>query len=823
MPDQQHWSSLRRHTAVSDYQSQLTQTRKLPHDSHDINRRLTLGDVGELVDEREQPARSVTLGDVGEWFKNKLPRHRPERGGTLRDSGYWETRDMDGMQLSQPQDEPGSRTPPSLSLPGRQLHVTNRQGRQSKTDGSDRLMDWNTPKNLGEALPDQRPSSKGKSRAYHKPLPIHRRWHDFGPLRIGKKHDQKNISGGSESMKGNSKEKGKEKQEMRRRTRAQSFAAVMHEPQGVLEVIEAKKKAKRKAREERESLRESGDYLGVQGINPQTGVLDVTSDSGESILSVKTEQKLKKLEARARHASSAAERKEAEIEIVKIHLDHDVKKLRDLERTEKGLAASATGKWRRGTHQWSSVQEPDLSPIAQSHRSTSALSSDAQPRTALLVTKDPQAVQEIQASSATSRDRTDQKPSHEPFLDKNLMEETEPGGTTCQPNNRKERPCDSKLPQDIPRKLHARFGDQPWEIHYPPDHVETNRGKFPRKRVPAYPRLEIPPSPDKTHIEPASDGKLRDTNEFGGTGTEQLKPVTNSSTSTAAPSWGQNRPSASERDRAVSDSRSPHRSPVFHGRNDNQAGITKPVQNNPRDPSQQRGIGRKIPGKRSASPASARDPSSRQQPESATERETRQHEQGRSQGGVCIHEHHHHHWLRSDNISIPSEKTVGKSRGYSAQAQAQPGDSQPKKLWHNSRQLGRLPEESWTEYIAEIDVLERDSSDRYYVGKLPGASEGTTTDGSIQRCRTIHRGASSTAPMQQFVNIHIHKGSRRGQDGRHKERNPTEGRGSFEQRSSSISDISYRAPKPNNPSGDARARQSSNMSERRRRHRRSFQ
>ncbi|SPJ90315.1 uncharacterized protein FTOL_13196 [Fusarium torulosum] len=379
MPDKPHWYSLRRNTAVSDYPSQLTQTRELPHDSRNISRRLTLGDVGEWVDEREQPARSVTLGDVGDWFKNKLPRHRPERGGTLRDSGYWESRDMDGMQLSQPRDKAGSRTPPSLSLPGRQLPVTNRQGRRSKAGGSDRLVDWNTPKNLSEALPDLESSSKGKSLAYHKPLPIHRKWHDFGSLRIGKKRDQKTMSGDSEFIQGESKEKEKGKQEMRRRTRAQSFAAVMHEPQGILEVIEAKKKAKRKAREERESLRESGDYLGVQGINPQTGVLDVTSDSGESTLSVKTEQKLKKLEAQARHASSAAERKEAEIEIVKIHLDHDVKKLRDLERTEKELAASATGKWRRGTHQWSSVQEPDLSPIAQSHRSTSVLSSQYMP------------------------------------------------------------------------------------------------------------------------------------------------------------------------------------------------------------------------------------------------------------------------------------------------------------------------------------------------------------------------------------------------------------------------------------------------------------
>jgi hypothetical protein len=58
------------------------------------------------------------------------------------------------------------------------------------------------------------------------------------------------------------------------------------------------------------------------------------------------------------------------------------------------------------------------------------LTCDTQTQTALLGIKDPQEIQETQASSATSRDRTDQKPSHEPFLDKNLIEETEPGGTT---------------------------------------------------------------------------------------------------------------------------------------------------------------------------------------------------------------------------------------------------------------------------------------------------------------------------------------------------------------------------------------------------------
>ncbi|KAG5818226.1 hypothetical protein H9Q74_007707 [Fusarium xylarioides] len=185
---------------------------------------------------------------------------------------------------------------------------------------------------------------------------------------LGKKRGQKKRSDSIEA------EKGKEKQPIRRSSRAQSFAAAIQGTPSILEVLEANRKARRKAREDRESLRESGDYLGVQGINPQTGILDLTSDSGESTLSLKTEQKLLNLEVQAKNALSAAERKEAEIEIVKVHLDHEVAKARRQEKAEKQLAASATAKWRRGTHQWSSVQEPDLSPIAQSHRSTSVFS-----------------------------------------------------------------------------------------------------------------------------------------------------------------------------------------------------------------------------------------------------------------------------------------------------------------------------------------------------------------------------------------------------------------------------------------------------------------
>ncbi|KAM5377759.1 hypothetical protein ACJA88_006440 [Fusarium oxysporum] len=327
----------------------------------DSERRLTLGDLGILAKERQEPTRSATLGDVADWFRNKLPSHRAERGGTLRNNGGWEVGEAAGNSSSQLQHKVNNRA-------SAQHHsASNRRGGQrSRTGGSDRLVDWNTPKNLSEAVPE--PTSASKDKGNEPSLPTYRRWNEFGSLRIGKKRGQKKRSDSIEA------EKDKEKQPIRRSSRAQSFAAVIQGTPSILEVLEANRKARRKAREDRESLRESGDYLGVQGINPQTGILDFTSDSGESTLSSKTEQKLLNLKAQAKNALSAAERKEAEIEIVKIHLDHEVEKARRQEKAEKQLEASVTAKWRRGTHQWSSVQEPDLSPIAQSHRSTSVFS-----------------------------------------------------------------------------------------------------------------------------------------------------------------------------------------------------------------------------------------------------------------------------------------------------------------------------------------------------------------------------------------------------------------------------------------------------------------
>ncbi|KAL5595536.1 hypothetical protein FOVSG1_009225 [Fusarium oxysporum f. sp. vasinfectum] len=574
-----------------------------------------------------------------------------------------------------------------------------------------------------EAVPE--PTSASKDKGNEPSLPTYRRWNEFGSLRIGKKRGQKKRSDSIEA------EKDKEKHPIRRSSRAQSFAAVIQGTPSILEVLEANRKARRKAREDRESLRESGDYLGVQGINPQTGILDLTSDSGESTLSSKTEQKLLNLEAQAKNALSAAERKEAEIEIVKIHLDHEVEKARRQEKAEKQLAASATAKWRRGTHQWSSVQEPDLSPIAQSRRSTSVLSRgpsrrdlamakeeglidldlpvlhnnskepsdeevppDVQPKESSnssdtviktphrrsLANPSPSALELFEndisfhnpntngfgrdTTSAWEREvprggritgapqrpkptlqfffregprrgnRTRRNPETSSVNQQGLfigsLDETKPHNIQHQPLTSEEQDRDTKPTREHSRKLRARFDDHPREIHYPPDNIGTVRVKFPRKPVPTHSSLDIPSaSPDRTCIEPAPNRKPKDTVQLGARGTEQFNAVSNSPTAPATniESWDHKRPTAPERGKAVSNSRSPHRSSISLKGNDSQREAAISTHNhqgnNTNKPPDNRGDSSPI---FTSSPHETRDQGSNNRAGLDAERESRHHE-----------------------------------------------------------------------------------------------------------------------------------------------------------------------------------------------------
>lgn len=130
-------------------------------------------------------------------------------------------------------------------------------------------------------------------------------------------------------------------------------------------MIESKKEVRRKRR----SLKESGDYLGVQGINPQTGQLDIMtpSDSEKSASEERTERldTLRSiLESSPVSFRESTTQKEKEAKKVLLKMDMD--KMQRRQKEKEALTKAIAVKWRRGTKQWSSAQEPCLSPIAQS-------------------------------------------------------------------------------------------------------------------------------------------------------------------------------------------------------------------------------------------------------------------------------------------------------------------------------------------------------------------------------------------------------------------------------------------------------------------------
>lgn len=128
---------------------------------------------------------------------------------------------------------------------------------------------------------------------------------------------------------------------------------------------------KKKSRRERKSLKESGDYLGVQGFNPETGEADILSptNSEGSTIHRDLEDQLVRLRRRLRDARNkkSAEEVAQDAEEVLAQLEEgDIERLHQDKRTriEKSV------KWRKHTRQWSSTREPVLSPIVQSRPST---------------------------------------------------------------------------------------------------------------------------------------------------------------------------------------------------------------------------------------------------------------------------------------------------------------------------------------------------------------------------------------------------------------------------------------------------------------------
>lgn len=132
-------------------------------------------------------------------------------------------------------------------------------------------------------------------------------------------------------------------------------------------------RAKKARREQRRSLLESGDFLGVQGANPRTGYWDTstaTSSSDPSQLSYETRKKLEQQAKVVEEQKTIYEKAQSKYK-TGLERANTLKAKRESEKIEQKrlqtrLKQRRRGRWNRGDNGWSSVAEPELSPIGQS-------------------------------------------------------------------------------------------------------------------------------------------------------------------------------------------------------------------------------------------------------------------------------------------------------------------------------------------------------------------------------------------------------------------------------------------------------------------------
>ncbi|KAI1658498.1 hypothetical protein F4813DRAFT_356986 [Daldinia decipiens] len=140
--------------------------------------------------------------------------------------------------------------------------------------------------------------------------------------------------------------------------------------------------SKEETRRNRRSLKESGDWLGVQGADPYSGqfsILTPTDTLSSETTSTSTRTKLAGLARKKKAARLEYEqlRLLEEQEKDKARLDREQAKLNKIERVKEELRRQHQfAKWSQHKRNWSSAAEPNLSPIAQSLDSVALGSSE---------------------------------------------------------------------------------------------------------------------------------------------------------------------------------------------------------------------------------------------------------------------------------------------------------------------------------------------------------------------------------------------------------------------------------------------------------------
>ncbi|KAI1095892.1 hypothetical protein F5B19DRAFT_271850 [Rostrohypoxylon terebratum] len=141
-------------------------------------------------------------------------------------------------------------------------------------------------------------------------------------------------------------------------------------------------KSKEMTRKSRRSLKESGDWLGVQGADPYSGIVPVltpTDTPSSETTSSSTRGRLAGLSRKKKAAKLEYEQAKLleEQEKDKARVSKEQAKLEKIEQAKEELRRqNSSPKWSQHKRQWSSAAEPSLSPIAQSLDSVALESSE---------------------------------------------------------------------------------------------------------------------------------------------------------------------------------------------------------------------------------------------------------------------------------------------------------------------------------------------------------------------------------------------------------------------------------------------------------------
>lgn len=247
-----------------------------------------------------------------------FPSRRPEKGGTRRDKGYWEIIDQQGGDVRRP-------VAPD--------HDSQRVRRDS---GPDELVRWNTAKRM-----------PGYERRDRLSLAIPGE-HNRLEIAPRPRHSRAHRSRASEGVA-----PGPSNQEL--------FSAQVDRR---LSLERRKIESTRHSRRRKRSLMARGDYLGAQGVNPETGELDITASSGSGRSSL-DDGALDRINAIRRVLSNAKDSYKdvtewTNDEMRKIIADNGANKQHRTKRNRVDISKPNNDiHWRRHTKQWASLGDPE--------------------------------------------------------------------------------------------------------------------------------------------------------------------------------------------------------------------------------------------------------------------------------------------------------------------------------------------------------------------------------------------------------------------------------------------------------------------------------